>query len=238
MSIKNDLYTILNNIGKENLQIEFQNNINSSIPKIKEIISRAILMRNQMKNKENSNSNNNFSSEYIPLLCEAFLHFLLTTTSLSSQRKIKIKDLEIDLVIPDLKTLNQDPLKAIIIKFDKDLAITDYITSLHETISIPQDNLWLVSATPLFLPYRNYIIFKNKVNEQSNIPFNDDNIDKDNDTSLINNSEKINDPNLNSGSNNRNTNNDNLNVIPFFNIIVDINKFLKNTNHTGFKFLP
>ena len=236
MSIKNDLYTILNNIGKENLQIEFQNNINSSIPKIKEIISRAIVMRNQMKNKENSNTY--CSSEYFPLLCEAFLHFLLTTTSLSSQRKIKLKDIEIDVVIPDLKILNQDPQKAIIIKFDKDLSISNYITRLRETISIPQDNLWLVSSTPLFLPYRNYVIFKNKVNEQSNIPFNVDSIDKDSDIFLISNSEKSNGANLNSDLKKRTTSSNNLNVIPFFNIIVDINKFLKDTNHTGFKFLP
>ncbi|HEX5187381.1 MAG TPA: hypothetical protein VFV86_10880 [Nitrososphaeraceae archaeon] len=234
MSIKNDLYTILNNIGKEDLQIEFQNNINSSIPKIKEIISRAILMRNQVKNKENGDTH--YSSKYYPLLCEAFLHFLLTATFLSSQRKIKINDLEIDLVIPDLRTLNQDPQKAIIIKFDKDIAISDYITRLQNTISIPQNNLWLVSSTPLFLPYRNYVIFKNKLNEQANIPFNDDNIDKD--TTLISNSKKINDENLNSYLKNRATSSVNLNVIPFFNIIVDISKFLKDTNHTSFKLLP
>ncbi len=233
MSIKNDLYTILNNIGKEKLQIEFQNNINSSIPNIKEIISQAVLMRNQMKNKGNSN-NNEYSRDYLPLLCEAFLHFLLTTTSLPSQRKIKINELEIDLVIPDLKILNQDPRKAIIIKFDKDLSTFDYITRLHEKIPIPEDNLWLVSSTPLSLPYRNYILFKNKVDEQFNILFNaNNNNNKDNDSSLISNSEKINTANLNSDSTKNR-----LNMIPFFNIIVDINKFLKDTNHTGFKFLP
>jgi hypothetical protein len=231
MSIKNDLYVILNNIGKKELQIEFQNNINSTIPKIKEIISQAIIMKNQMKNKGNSN-NNEYSRDYLPLLCEAFLHFLLTTTSLSSQRKIKIKELEIDLVIPDLKILNQDPRKAIIIKFDKDLSTFDYITRLHEIIPLPKDNLWLVSSIPLSLPYRNYIIFKNKVDEQCNILFHDNN-HKDNNYSLISNSEKINTVNLNSESTKNR-----LNMIPFFNIIVDINKFLKDTNHIGFKFLP
>ena len=36
MSIKNDLYSVLNDFGKESLQIEFQNNINSLVPKIKD----------------------------------------------------------------------------------------------------------------------------------------------------------------------------------------------------------
>jgi hypothetical protein len=30
MGIKNDLYSVLNGFGKESLQIEFQNNINSN----------------------------------------------------------------------------------------------------------------------------------------------------------------------------------------------------------------
>ena len=43
MSIKNDLYSVLNDFGKESLQIEFQNNINSSILKIKEYFLKILL---------------------------------------------------------------------------------------------------------------------------------------------------------------------------------------------------
>lgn len=135
------------------------------------------------------------------------------------------------MVIPDLKILNQDPQKAIIIKFDKDLSTSGYTKRLHEILPLPEDNLWLVSATPLSLPYRNYIIFKNKIDEKFNIFYNNDN-DKDNNFGMISISKKIKTTNLNSDSiKNR------LNVIPFYNIIVDINKFLMDTNHTGFKFL-
>ena len=43
MSIKNDLYSVLNDFGKESLQIEFQSNINSSILKIKEYFLKILL---------------------------------------------------------------------------------------------------------------------------------------------------------------------------------------------------
>src|SRR5215211_3869173 len=85
MDIKDNLYSVLNQFGKENLQIEFQNDIASSISKIKEILD-----------------NCNKFQKPLSSLCEAFLHFLLTSSSLPSQRRIKLKDLEIDLVIPDI----------------------------------------------------------------------------------------------------------------------------------------
>ena len=116
--MKNELYSVLNDFGKENIQIEFQNNINSSIPKIKEILSKTIATI--YEKKENIDSDYNNFEKSLSILCEAFLHFLLTITSLPSQRKIMLNELEIDLVIPDIKTLYKDPKKTLIIKFDKD----------------------------------------------------------------------------------------------------------------------
>ena len=229
MSIKNDLYSVLNDFGKESLQIEFQSNINSSVHKIKEILSKTIAMRYEKKDKEmNNNYNYNDSKKPLSLLCEAFLHFLLTTTSLPSQRKIILKDVAIDLVIPDLKSLYKDPKKGLIIKFDKDSETINYINRLHNKIPIDRKNLWIVSSTPLNINYRNYVIYKTKKDEESHILFIDNNnIDNNYNYSKHNN-----------GINNNNIKNFNSNVIPFFNIIVDIDKFLKDTKHTGFKFVP
>ena len=42
MDIKDNLYSVLNDFGKESIQIEFQNDINTSIPKIKEILEKTI----------------------------------------------------------------------------------------------------------------------------------------------------------------------------------------------------
>ena len=104
MGIKNNLYSVLNDFGKESIQIEFQNNINSSIPKIKEILTKTI--ESIYRKKPNGRNVHDFNNSEKPLssLCEAFLHFLLTISSLPSQRKIMLKDIEIDLVIPDIKT--------------------------------------------------------------------------------------------------------------------------------------
>ena len=231
MSIKNDLYSVLNDCGKDSLQIEFQNNINSSVHKIREIICKTIELR--YKNKETlDNDNYDDSEKPLSILCEALLHFLLTITSLPSQRKIILKDLEIDLIIPDLKNLNKDPKKNLIIKFDKDSSTINYVERLHNTISIYRENVWIVSPTPLDInsKNRNYIIYKNKKDEKSNILFTDNtNMNKKNNYFMKKENVNI---------NNSNIQNENSNIYPFFNIIVDIDKFLKEIKYRGFKFVP
>jgi hypothetical protein len=233
MSIKNDLYSVLNDLGKESLQIEFQSNINSSVPKIKEIISKTIELRYKNKDKEMLyNDNYNDSEKSLSLLCESLLHFLLTITSLPSQRKIMLKDVEIDLVIPDLKSLNKGPKKSLIIKFDKDASTINYIDRLHNNIPIDRENVWIISPTPLDINSRNrnYVIYKNKKDEESHILFTDNKKMDENSNYFIE-KENVN-------INNTNIQNANSNVLPFFNIIADIDKFLKDIKHTGFKFVP
>lgn len=225
--MKNELYSVLNDFGKENIQIEFQNNINSSIPKIKKILSKTIATI--YEKKENIDSDYNNFEKSLSILCEAFLHFLLTITSLPSQRKIMLNELEIDLVIPDIKTLYKDPKKTLIIKFDKDLSTIEYIKKLDNIQKI-KENIWIVSATPLQINYRNYVIYKNI--EECQILFtNNMVIDENYNNYLIDGKNEINKKKHN------NIHNINPNVIPFFNIIVDINKFLKDTQYRGFKFV-
>ena len=236
MSIKNDLYSVLNDLGKESLQIEFQSNINSSVPKIKEIISKTIELRYKNKDKEMLyNDNYNDSEKSLSLLCESLLHFLLTITSLPSQRKIMLKDVEIDLVIPDLKSLNKDPKKSLIIKFDKDVSTINYIDRLHNNIPIDRENVWIVSPTPLDINSRNrnYVIYKSKKDEESHTLFTDNkNMDKNSHYFIEKQNVNIN------NTNNGNIQNENSNVLPFFNIILDIDKFLKDIKHRGLKFVP
>jgi hypothetical protein len=225
MSIKDDLYSILNDYGKETLQLELQNNINSSIPNIKEILFKTI-ERNHKNKYSNNNNQYDDSEKPLSLLCEAFLHFLLTVTSLPSQRKVMFRDIEIDLVIPDLKHLQKDPNKNLIIKFDRGISLDNYINRLHNTISIKKENIWIVSVTPLNIDYRNYVIYKNQNDEKNHHLFiGNNNIDetykRKEKGNLVLNSHSIH--NINS------------NIIPFFNIVVDINKFLQDINHTGLK---
>lgn len=228
MDIKDNLYSVLNHLGKENLQIEFQNDIASSISKIKEILDKTIETIYEKKSNENNVHNWNKFQKPLSTLCEAFLHFLLTTSSLPSQRRIKVKDLEIDLVIPDIKTFFKDPSKVIIIKFDKDSYTLEYINKLN-VIHPYKENIWIVSSTPITYYYRNYIIYRNKEEEHSHNLFENQN-EKDEKYYYY------------SQFNNKNNNCDkekiHSNFVPFNKILVDINKFLNDTKHKGFKFLP
>jgi len=57
--------------------------------------------------------------ESVGILATGLLHFLLTNALLTSQRKIEYNGVEIDIVIPDLKTLEKDPKQSLIIcKFE------------------------------------------------------------------------------------------------------------------------
>lgn len=228
MDIKDNLYSVLNHLGKENLQIEFQNDIASSISKIKEILDKTIETIYEKKSNENNVHNCNKFQKPLSTLCEAFLHFLLTTSSLPSQRRIKVKDLEIDLVIPDIKTFFKDPSKVIIIKFDKDSYTLEYINKLN-VIHPYKENIWIVSSTPITYYYRNYIIYRNKEEEHSHNLFENQN-EKDEKYYYY------------SQFNNKNNNCDkekiHSNFVPFNKILVDINEFLNDTKHKGFKFLP
>ena len=224
--MKNELYSVLNEFGKENIQIEFQNNINSSIPKIKEILSKTIATI--YEKKENIDSDSDNFEKPLSILCESFLHFLLTTTSLPSQRKIMLNELEIDLVIPDIKTLYKDPKKTLIIIFYKDLSTTEYIKKL-DNIQKNKENIWLVSSTPIDINYRNYVLYENK--EYQTLFTNNKTIDENYNNYLVDDKNEIN------NNNHNNIHNLKPNIIPFFNIIVDINRFLKDTKYRGFKFV-
>ncbi|HEU5461840.1 MAG TPA: hypothetical protein VFU79_06165 [Nitrososphaeraceae archaeon] len=228
MGMKNELYAVLNDFGKENIQIAFQNNINSSIPKIKEILSKTIATI--YEKKENIDSDYNQFEKPLSSLCEALLHFLLTTASLPSQRKIILKELEIDLIIPDIKTLFKDPKETLILKFDKDSSTLEYIRKI-ENIQKNKENIWIVSSSPLDINYRNYVIYNNKEEYQTFLA-NNKTINKNYNNCLIDGKNEINKKMHN------NMPNINPNVIPFFNIIVDITKFLKNTKYRGLKIVP
>lgn len=225
--MKNELYSVLNEFGKENIQIEFQNNINSSIPKIKEILSKTIATI--YEKKENIDSDSNNFEKPLSILCESFLHFLLTTTSLPSQRKIMLNELEIDLVIPDIKTLYKDPKKTLIIIFYKDSSTSEDIKKL-DNIQKNKENIWLVSSTPLDINYRNYVLYENK-EEYQTLFTNNKTIDENYNNYLIDDKNEIN------NNNHNNIHNLKPNIIPFFNIIVDINRFIKDTKYRGFKFV-
>ena len=100
--------------------------------------------------------------ESVGVLATGLLHFLLTNALLTSQRKIEYQKIEIDIVIPDLKTLEKDPKKTLLIcipKTSEKKEIEQKLMELHK-IQPEKQNIWLVLSQELGFENRSYIIQK------------------------------------------------------------------------------
>ena len=89
--------------------------------------------------------------ESLGVLATGILHYMLTNAMLTSQRKVEYKGVEIDIVIPDLKTLEKDPKKTLIICIPKTLdenTIKEKLEQL-QTIQPEKQNIWLVLTQDL-----------------------------------------------------------------------------------------
>jgi len=100
--------------------------------------------------------------ESVGVLATGLLHFLLTNALLTSQRKIEHNGVEIDIVIPDLKTLEKDPKQTLIIcipKTSEKKVIEQKLMKLFK-IQPEKQNIWLVLSQELDFENRTYIIQK------------------------------------------------------------------------------
>lgn len=79
-------------------------------------------------------------------VAEGLLHYLLTVSMIPSQRKTSFQSVEIDIAVPDTRTLSTSPQDVIVISFPKTDDI-DSIKSQIENIKKIQPNLnniWIV----------------------------------------------------------------------------------------------
>jgi hypothetical protein len=162
--IKQILYSVIENIGKEKIQAEITSSIESSQKYID------IIMRKSIR-KIASESNDDHDGT-ITMLCEVLLHFMLTICTLPSERKIQVKnDLILDVIIPSLQSLKTKPDKSIIVQIIKEKFQLSKISQL-EFLQPNQENMWLICAKPLSTTkYRTYSVFPNAGlhNKYSNI---------------------------------------------------------------------
>ena len=100
--------------------------------------------------------------EGLGILATGLLHYLLTNALVSSQRKIDYNGIQIDIIIPDLKTLEIDPKKALIIYIPKttDKTIIEQKLEQLEKIQPIKDNIWLVVTKKLDFQTKTYVIEK------------------------------------------------------------------------------
>ena len=100
--------------------------------------------------------------ECVGVLATGLLHFLLTNALLTSQRKVEYQGIEMDIVIPDLKTLEKDPKQTLIIcipKTSEKKEIEKKLAELHK-IQPEKQNVWLVLSQEIDFENKTYIIRK------------------------------------------------------------------------------
>ncbi len=147
--VKDILYQELENISEKQIQLEISKNNSSKI--ISDIISKCLpKIQNITQNID----------EDVGIFAESLMHYLLTLSLISSQRKIIENDVEIDIVLPDLKTLSSNPNDSLVIFFpksnDKNF-IQKRIQDL-EKIQQVKENIWIVMLEDLGFRNKTYQI--------------------------------------------------------------------------------
>ncbi|MDQ4012984.1 MAG: hypothetical protein M3146_04575 [Thermoproteota archaeon] len=143
---KQILYKTIEEIGKEIIQADISSNIDSSKRYIDTILSQCL-------RRLTSELDDDVSDIITVTLCEALLHFMLTISTLPSERKVAVRDgLTLDIVIPSLAVLKGDPGRSVIIQFIKDKRPDLNKVKELEILQPNTENIWLVSSRPLSIP--------------------------------------------------------------------------------------
>ena len=102
--------------------------------------------------------------EAVGVLATGILHYLLTNALLNSQRKVEYQGLELDIVIPDLKTLEKDSKMTLLIVIPKSSdkkIINEKILQLKKIQPI-EENIWIVLSKEIALDCKSFILSKGK----------------------------------------------------------------------------
>jgi len=100
--------------------------------------------------------------ESVGILATGLLHYLLTNALITSQRKVEYDGNELDIVVPDVKTLEKDPKKTLLICIPKssDLSIINEKISKLEKIQSEKENIWLVLSKDIPVGKKLFILSK------------------------------------------------------------------------------
>ena len=104
--------------------------------------------------------------ENLRVLATGILHYLLTNSKIQSQRKIKVKGIELDIVIPNLKTLKKDPKKSLIILIPETMdksSIEKQIENIRN-LQPHKKNIWLVLTKNIPTDIKSFIISDKETN--------------------------------------------------------------------------
>ena len=138
--IKEILYNEIKKIPEIEIHQFLQNDEYSSI--IKNLLENIIPKISNIDGK---------NDEKLGILAESISHFMFTEMLIPSQRKIIHKDIELDVIIPNLNKLKDKPNDAIIINFDKSTDSDEIQKKIEliKTIQKNEKNIWIVSNKKL-----------------------------------------------------------------------------------------
>ncbi len=100
--------------------------------------------------------------EAVGVLATGLLHYLLTNALINSQRKIEYQGIEIDIVVPDIKTLEKDQKKTLLvcIPMSSDQKVIDEKISQLEKIQTEKENIWVVLSKGIPINKKSFILSK------------------------------------------------------------------------------
>jgi len=100
--------------------------------------------------------------EAIGVLATGILHYLLTNALLNSQRKIDHNGIELDIVIPDIKTLEKDAKMTLLIIIPKssDKKIIEEKIAKLTKIQPVKENIWVVLSENIDIDYKTFVLSK------------------------------------------------------------------------------
>ena len=100
----------------------------------------------------------------VGVLATGILHYLLTNAFLNSQRKIEYNGMELDIVIPDVKTLEKDAKMTLLICIPKssDKKVIDEKIKQLEKVQPVKENIWVVLSENIPIDIKSFILSKEK----------------------------------------------------------------------------
>ena len=99
----------------------------------------------------------------VGVLATGILHYLLTNALLNSQRKVECQGIELDIVVPDIKTLEKDPKMTLVIcipKTSEKKTIDEKIIQIQKVQPI-KENIWVVLSENIPLENKTFVLSKN-----------------------------------------------------------------------------
>ena len=98
----------------------------------------------------------------VGILATGILHYLLTNSLLNSQRKLEHNGVELDIVIPDIKTLEKDAKMTLLILIPKssDKRIIDEKISQLRRIQPTKENIWVVLSKDISIDCKSFVLSK------------------------------------------------------------------------------